>query len=98
MIVKSQFTAEAIKIAIAAIIPHLVKVPPRFCNLTWSGVLDSVSRASSNIPLLLLAPTAQTTAIPLPWATSVYERRNGSGLSLTFSSVATLFATYLYPS
>jgi len=34
VIVKIQLIAEAIKIPMAAIIPHFVNVPPRFCNLT----------------------------------------------------------------
>ena len=94
---KSQFSAATIemimlitaatKIIPAAKIPHFVKVPAMFSSLIWSGVLDDVSNLTSFIPLLLFTPTAQTTALPLPETIKDWDRTNGSGSSLKFSSV-----------
>jgi hypothetical protein len=74
-------TILAMKIITDAIMPHLVKVPAMFSSLIWRGVFEVVSSFSSFKPLLLLAPTAQTTAFPTPVETRVDERRKGSGLS-----------------
>jgi hypothetical protein len=54
-----------------------------------------VSIFSSLTPLLLCAPTQQTTALPTPVITNDYERRNGSGLSKKFFSLATYFLAAL---
>ena len=82
-------TTLAMKIATDAMIPHFVKVPAIFSNFLCRGVLELVSNLTSLDPLLLPAPTQQTTALPTPVVIKVYERRNGSGFSFWFSSVAT---------
>ena len=75
--------------------PHLVKMAAMFSSLICRGVLDEVSSFSCLTPLLLLGPTAQTTAFPIPLETRVEERRNGSGVSLKLLSPAACFLTGL---
>ena len=66
-----KFTMLARNIKIAAYRPNLVSEPPKFSSFSYNGVFEVVSSFSSKTPLLLLAPTQQTTALPDPDATSV---------------------------